>query len=81
MFYCQANREIVKKANPSLSFAELGRLLGENWKALSESEKKPYERQHAADKDRYEREKAENPEAAAESGKKTKKKHQSEEGR
>jgi hypothetical protein len=72
MFYCQANREIVKKANPSLTFADLGKMLGENWKSLSESERKPYDKQHNADKERYEREKAENPDADT-GGKKAKK--------
>jgi HMG (high mobility group) box len=36
----------------------LGRKLGELWKALSDSDRKPYEDKAAADKKRYEDEKA-----------------------
>lgn len=33
-------------------------MLGDKWKALSESERKPYDQKAAADKKRYEEEKA-----------------------
>ena len=38
---------------------EVGKLLGEKWKELSAKEKEPYEKKAKADKERYEREKAE----------------------
>ena len=37
---------------------EVGKLLGEKWKGLSDKEKKPYEDKAKNDKERYEREKA-----------------------
>ncbi|KAJ1984274.1 Non-histone chromosomal protein 6 [Dimargaris cristalligena] len=58
MFYSQAAREGVKQANPTASFGELGKRLGEQWKSMSDTEKVPYEQQAAADKIRYENEKA-----------------------
>lgn len=37
---------------------EVGKILGEKWKGLSEKQKAPYEAKAAADKKRYEEEKA-----------------------
>lgn len=37
---------------------QVGKMLGDKWKALSESERKPYDEKAAADKKRYEEEKA-----------------------
>lgn len=37
---------------------EVGKLLGEKWKALTDKQKTPYEAKAAADKKRYEEEKA-----------------------
>ena len=37
---------------------QVGKLLGERWKALSEKQRAPYEAKAAADKKRYEDEKA-----------------------
>lgn len=37
---------------------QVGKMLGERWKALSDSERRPYEDKAAADKKRYEDEKA-----------------------
>ena len=36
---------------------EVGKLLGEKWKALSEKQRAPYDAKAAADKKRYEQEK------------------------
>jgi len=73
MFYCQANRDQVKKDNPDIAFTEVAKVLGSKWNELSESEKKPFEKQHAADKARYEKEKAEHPDADDDGGGKKKK--------
>jgi hypothetical protein len=43
-------------ANASLG--EVGKMLGEKWKALSEKQRTPYEAKAATDKKRYEEEKA-----------------------
>ncbi|PLB52847.1 hypothetical protein P170DRAFT_434572 [Aspergillus steynii IBT 23096] len=41
------------------SFAgQVGKMLGEKWKALDDKERRPYEEKAAADKKRYEDEKA-----------------------
>ncbi|OMH79994.1 Non-histone chromosomal protein 6 [Zancudomyces culisetae] len=58
MFFSQENREKVKRDNPSATFGELGKLLGEMWKGLSDTQKKPYNDKAAADKQRYELQKA-----------------------
>lgn len=43
--------------NASVS-GEVGRILGERWKALNDKQRAPYEAKAAADKKRYEDEKA-----------------------
>lgn len=45
---------------PPLTFVlgEVGKILGEKWKGLSEKQRAPYEAKAAADKKRYEDEKA-----------------------
>lgn len=59
MFFANENRDIVRAENPGISFGQVGRLLGEKWKALSADDKIPYENKAASDKKRYEKEKAE----------------------
>jgi len=58
MFFANANREQIRTDNPDISFGEVGRMLGQKWKELTDSEKAPYEAKAAADKKRYEDEKA-----------------------
>eukprot|EP00850_Spirogloea_muscicola_P015482 SM000119S25625 [mRNA] locus=s119:621:4431:+ [translate_table: standard] len=52
MYYSQAERENLKKETGK-SFGELGKALGENWKAMTATEKEPYEAKARADKVRY----------------------------
>ncbi|KAK6454814.1 Non-histone chromosomal protein 6 [Scheffersomyces xylosifermentans] len=59
MFFANENRDIVRAENPGISFGQVGKLLGEKWKALTGDEKVPYETKADADKKRYEKEKAE----------------------
>jgi structure-specific recognition protein 1 len=40
MYYSQANRPLVKKENPDAGFGEIGKILGEQWKALDAAGKK-----------------------------------------
>lgn len=40
MFYSQKHRPLVKKENPEATFGEIGRILGEQWKALAAGDKK-----------------------------------------
>lgn len=57
MFFANENRDIVRSENPDVTFGQIGRLLGERWKALTPEDKQPYEAKAAADKKRYESEK------------------------
>lgn len=59
MFFANENRDIVRAENPGISFGQVGKLLGEKWKAMTSEEKVPYETKAEADKKRYEKEKAE----------------------
>jgi high mobility group protein B2 len=57
MFYCKEKRPEFKKEHPKASFSELGKICGEQWKSLSDEDKKPFEKMHDDDKIRYEKEK------------------------
>ncbi|KAF7596462.1 Non-histone chromosomal protein 6 [Aspergillus hancockii] len=58
MFFANDNREKVREENPGISFGQVGKMLGEKWKALSDTDRRPYEEKAATDKKRYEEEKA-----------------------
>ncbi|KAH8180106.1 HMG (high mobility group) box domain-containing protein [Sarocladium implicatum] len=58
MFFANEQRENVREENPGISFGQVGKLLGERWKALDDKQRAPYEAKAAADKKRYEDEKA-----------------------
>ncbi|KAF2487928.1 high mobility group box domain-containing protein [Neohortaea acidophila] len=58
MFFANDQRDKVRDDNPGIKFGEVGKLLGEKWKALTDKQKAPYEAKAAADKKRYEEEKA-----------------------
>ena len=47
MFFSNENRERVKEENPGCSFGDVGKFLGEEWRGLSSSEKKVYEKSAA----------------------------------
>ncbi|WZC17703.1 hypothetical protein CJI82_04093 [Candidozyma auris] len=59
MFFANENRDIVRAENPGITFGQVGKMLGDKWKAMSPTDKEPYESKAAADKKRYEKEKAE----------------------
>ena len=58
MFFANDQRDNVREENPGISFGQVGKVLGDRWKALNEKQRKPYEDKAAADKERYEKEKA-----------------------
>ncbi|KAL4897112.1 high mobility group box domain-containing protein [Aspergillus ambiguus] len=58
MFFANENREKIREDNPGIAFGQVGKMLGEKWKALSDEDRRPYEEKAAADKKRYEDEKA-----------------------
>ncbi|KAK9780939.1 putative Non-histone chromosomal protein 6 [Seiridium cardinale] len=57
MFFANEQRENVRDENPGISFGQVGKILGERWKALNDKQRAPYEAKAAADKKRYEDEK------------------------
>lgn len=58
MFFANEQRDTVREENPGISFGQVGKVLGDKWKALNEKQRAPYEAKAAADKKRYEEEKA-----------------------
>ncbi|KAH8905570.1 hypothetical protein BR93DRAFT_929833 [Coniochaeta sp. PMI_546] len=57
MFFANEQRDNVREENPGVTFGQVGKILGERWKALSDKQRTPYEAKAAADKKRYEDEK------------------------
>jgi hypothetical protein len=53
IIFCQEQRPVVKSGNPTLSFTETGRLLGQQWKAMSDEQKSKYVEQAREDQERY----------------------------
>jgi len=58
MFFANEQRDNVREENPGISFGQVGKVLGDKWKALNEKQREPYEKKAATDKKRYEDEKA-----------------------
>ncbi|KUI60451.1 Non-histone chromosomal protein 6 [Cytospora mali] len=57
MFFANEQRQSVRDDNPDVTFGQVGKILGERWKALNEKQRAPYDAKAAADKKRYEDEK------------------------
>eukprot|EP00980_Cylindrotheca_fusiformis_P004799 scaffold1028_cov135-Cylindrotheca_fusiformis.AAC.9 len=53
MFFSNELRPKLKEEQPDLSFTEIGKEIGARFRALTDEEKKPYEKQAAKDKERY----------------------------
>ncbi len=53
MLFGNKNRAAIKAANPDIAFGAVGRILGEQWRALTPEEKAPYEAEAAAAKAAY----------------------------
>lgn len=56
MFYTREVREEVASANPTLKVNEVAKIIGEQWRKLSEEAKQPYVDLAAKDKIRYDKE-------------------------
>ena len=54
MIFSNEQRNKIKTANPEASFGEIGRKVGEAWKALSDKQKQTYVKKSEEDKKRYE---------------------------
>jgi len=44
MLFSKENREKVKAENPDITFGQIGKKLGEMWRALSDEEKAEYKK-------------------------------------
>ncbi|KAG2487532.1 hypothetical protein HYH03_013812 [Edaphochlamys debaryana] len=53
MYFSNTSSDKVKQENPGIAFGEVGKLLGERWKAMGAEEKAPFEEMAAKDKVRY----------------------------
>merc|ERR1712057_159104 len=56
MFFSIEQRPSVQKKNPSLGIADISKVLGQQWRGMSASQKAPYEDKAARKKKRYEKE-------------------------
>jgi hypothetical protein len=52
ILFCNEHRPAIKEAYPSYGFKEMAQTLSENFKALTEEEKKVYDEKAAVDKER-----------------------------
>ncbi|KAJ2747869.1 Non-histone chromosomal protein 6 [Coemansia sp. BCRC 34301] len=65
MFFSKDQRKTVQDEYPDVSFGQIGKILGDKWKSLSEAAKAPYNAQSEQDKVRYANEKANHVEEAS----------------
>ena len=63
MFYSQERRVTLKEEQPTLKITDASKVIGAEWKALSETDKQKYQDLSEADRKRY----AEEKEAQADS--------------
>ena len=56
MFFVKDRHRKVRTTNPDLKFADIGKILGQEWKNLSEEHKQPYLKQAQEDRYRFEKE-------------------------
>lgn len=53
MIFSQENRSKIKESNPEATFADIGKMVGESWRGLTEKQKLSYTNKSEADKVRY----------------------------
>ena len=56
LYFSQEKRPFLKKQNPKATVGDLAKLLGVDWRKLSEADKKPFEARASEDRKRYDRE-------------------------
>jgi hypothetical protein len=59
VFFANEVRPKLQAENPGVKFVDIGRILGQRWRALTDKEKEPYDKASAEDKARYRRQMAE----------------------
>jgi hypothetical protein len=68
VFFANEMRPKLQEENPGVKFVEIGRILGEKWRALTDEERAPYDKLSMEDKARYRREMKEYKERRQEKG-------------
>lgn len=56
LFFSKKRRTEIKEGNPSISFPELAKQIGEEWKKMADEDKAPFEKLALEDKVRYNKE-------------------------
>ncbi|KAJ3205918.1 Non-histone chromosomal protein 6 [Dinochytrium kinnereticum] len=56
LIWSNENRARIKEEHPDAGFGEIGKLLGLDWKKVTDSEKEAYKKMAEKDKARYEKE-------------------------
>ncbi|GAB5366178.1 hypothetical protein AAMO2058_001122500 [Amorphochlora amoebiformis] len=56
MFFSKSKWAEIQATHPSSDFSTIGRIVGNQWKALTEEDKKPYVKLHEKDVERYRKE-------------------------
>lgn len=54
MLFMQKNRQSFVEKNPGTAFGDIGKALAQQWKALSQTDKQPYEEEAKKAKSQYE---------------------------
>ena len=54
MFYCEKMRQTLKEENPDMNMIEITKLIGVEWKKLSDEQKNEFQDKASTDKKRYE---------------------------
>ena len=68
MFFSKAVRPRLRKSNPTATFGELGKLIGNGWRQLPHREREPYEILAQLDRQRFSQAKSDASETAAAAG-------------
>jgi len=55
-WFSKEQRPLIIAKNPTATFGEMGKLIGEAWRGLTDDDKKPYAVKAAEDKERYQNE-------------------------
>ena len=57
MFFSQERRKTLKEEQPNVSITDASKIIGAEWKKLTEEEKRPYDELAQKDRERYKKEK------------------------
>lgn len=57
MFYSQDRRKTLKDEQPGLAITDASKVIGAEWRKLTDEEKRPYDESASKDRERYKKEK------------------------